>query len=83
MIPTSITGVRIPLFASFKQFFELPNVLDDVLSYQSQLLLNPKNSCNFIQGSLWKQKIESDGVKICIPYFLYNDAFEVNDPLTV
>jgi len=36
---------------------------------------------NFIQGSLWKAKIFSHQSQIVMPFFLYIDDFEINNPL--
>lgn len=38
-------------------------------------------SVHFVQGPLWKEKIIPYNNKIVIPYFLYTDDFEVNNPL--
>lgn len=35
---------------------------------------------NFIQGNLWKKIIERFDDKIVIPWFLYIDDFELNNP---
>lgn len=37
---------------------------------------------NFVQGTLWKQKVSQyNNDKIIIPFFLYMDEFEINNPL--
>lgn len=36
---------------------------------------------NFVQGSLWKSKVQLYPGKILIPYFIYIDDFELNNPL--
>ncbi|XP_022176334.1 uncharacterized protein LOC111037844 [Myzus persicae] len=39
------------------------------------------NMTNFIQGSLWKEKIALYHNKIVVPFFMYIDDFEINNPL--
>lgn len=36
---------------------------------------------NFIQGSLWKEKIALYHNKIILPFFIYIDNFEIKNPL--
>lgn len=35
---------------------------------------------NFVQGKLWKEKVSRYEGKIVLPYFLYVDDFEINNP---
>lgn len=44
-------------------------------------LKQKSNICNFINGNLWKEKMKNYPDKIVIPYFLYLDSFEINNPL--
>lgn len=81
--PKKIEVIWIPLRNSFKQFFELPDVLNQVLEYQKQID-DEKNSTtmsNFVQGSLWQQYKQIYLDKHVIPYFLYYDDFGVNNQL--
>lgn len=34
-----------------------------------------------MQGSLWKEKLSQYQNKIAVPYFMYIDDFELNNPL--
>jgi len=78
----NIKGIILPLQFQFKTFFETNNNLNKTLSHYSDLM-NDKNASlrNFIQGSLWKDKIAQYQNKIVVPYFMYIDDFELNNPL--
>lgn len=65
----------------FKKFFESGDILELTLNNMKSLELNSKIT-NFINGSLWKQKKLQFEDKIVIPFHLYLDDFEVNDPLS-
>jgi hypothetical protein len=36
---------------------------------------------NFVQGSLWKEKVAAYQNKIAMPFFMYIDDVEINNPL--
>lgn len=79
-------GVIMPLQFQFKTFFELDNNLNSALERYYNLINNPviDENCsitNFIQGSLWKEKIIPYQNKIVIPFFMYFDDFEINNSL--
>lgn len=69
-----------PIIYQIKTFFELPNILTDVRKHMEKLQ-ESTSLTNFIQGDLWKSKTSNFKDKIVIPYFLYYDDVEVNDPL--
>eukprot|EP00102_Acyrthosiphon_pisum_P013497 XP_008183097.1 PREDICTED: uncharacterized protein LOC103309442 [Acyrthosiphon pisum] len=48
-----------------------------------ETIFDEKNTTdNFVQGTLWKQKVSQySNDKIIIPFFLYMDEFEINNPL--
>jgi len=58
----------------------LPGVLSSFLANHSSLN-SVTNYTNFFNGELWKHKISQHSDKIVIPYFLYFDDFEINNPL--
>lgn len=74
-------GVLMPLKFQFKTFFEKNNLLQNTLNYITFLQQNNVKLSNFVQGELWKQKIHLYPGKILIPYILYTDDFEINNPL--
>jgi len=76
-------GALLPLKLQFKKYFEHGENLKNQLNKLKKLQLNNDNSItNFVQGKLWKQKISNHSSnKILIPYFLYIDDAEINNPL--
>lgn len=79
-------GVLMPLKYQFKKYFELNNNLNIQLKRYNNLISYPVSdeNCymtNFIQGSLWKEKIAFYHDKIVVPFFMYIDDFEINNPL--
>jgi len=75
-----IKGVLLPIKFQFQKYFELPGVLNSFLASHSSLN-SVTNYTNFFNGELWKHKISQHSDKIIIPYFLYFDDFEINNPL--
>lgn len=75
-------AVILPLKFQFRKYFELPGILDNFLQHQN-FLKDQIEYTNFINSELWKEKMSrfnNDG-SIYIPYFLYFDDFEINNPL--
>lgn len=72
-----------PLVKLFKQFFELPNMYISFINYSNDLLqeMNHTITHSFLQSEYWRSKVLTFGTKIVIPYFLYFDDFETNNPL--
>jgi len=65
-----------------KKQFEHSNFFNVIVGYLRQVQEN-NNPCiikSFVQSSLWKVKLNNEN-KIILPYFLYYDDFEVNNPL--
>lgn len=58
----------------------MPGVLDSFLANNNSLN-SVTNYTHFFNGELWKHKIAQQSDKIVIPYFLYFDDFEINNPL--
>ncbi|XP_030757984.1 uncharacterized protein LOC115883721 isoform X1 [Sitophilus oryzae] len=77
---TKIKGIVMPLKFQFKAFFEKNKLLEPTLAYMKDLEVN-NTFTNFMQGELWKNKIKLYPGKITIPFFLYIDDFEINNPL--
>lgn len=74
-------GILFPLQFQFKKFlekdFNFKTHLNNVRKYEN----NNEYISHFIQGSLWKTKREMYPNKILVPFFLYVDDFEINNPL--
>jgi len=77
-------GILMPIQFQFKSFFEHnDNLLKTLTEYEH--LTNTSDDkvlAHFVQGALWKEKIAPYHNNIVIPYFLYVDDFEVNNPLS-
>ncbi|CAH1114912.1 unnamed protein product [Psylliodes chrysocephalus] len=74
------TGVVLPLSFQFKQIFEKIYNLDKCVYFAKVNASNNTIGC-FTQGKLWLEKIKTFKDKIVLPYFLYLDDFEINNPL--
>lgn len=73
-------GTMLPVVHLLKSIFQLPNMLSGVLENQDNLS-KETNICNFVNGSVWKEiKSEMKG-KTVIPYSLFYDDFEPDNPL--
>lgn len=75
-----------PIKFQMKKYFELNNNLITVIKRYDDLIDHSvsntnRSMSNFIQGSLWKEKITSFQNKIVIPFFMYIDDVEINNPL--
>lgn len=77
----STKGCLLPLKFQFKQIFEKENLLEKYLNKPVPENSSSNNISTFTDGLLWKEKISLSENKICIPYFLYVDDFEINNPL--
>lgn len=74
-------GVLMPLKFQFKKIFELPMVFDKTVQRMNDLKENSKIS-NFYNGKLMQNKLLNfSTTDIVIPFFLYIDSFEINNPL--
>lgn len=70
---TKTKGILMPLKFQFKSYFEQNNNLDLALTLYNNLISHPVTDenfslSNFIQGSLWKEKIVPYQNKIVIPF---------------
>jgi hypothetical protein len=68
-----------------KTYFEQNNNLDTTINKYNKLInfaeSNTHSITNFIQGLLWKEKIIPYQNKIVMPFFMYIDDVEHNNPL--
>lgn len=75
-----------PLKFQIKTYFEQNNNLNTAIDKYNKLTNCPESNThsitNFIQGSLWKEKIISYQNKIVMPFFMYIDDVELNNPLS-
>jgi hypothetical protein len=69
-------GYLMPIEFQLKTFFEKPQVFETTM--KNKQLLEQGQLSHFINGQLWKNKIENMQNKIVFPYFLYNDDFTIN-----
>lgn len=73
-------GILLPFKNNLKQYLQLPNTLSNMLNEIKELKTNTSIK-NIIQGSVWQLKSKTFGNEIFLPYILYQDEFEVNNPL--
>lgn len=73
--------VLMPIKFQIQKLFESKDLLKRTINNEKEMMSQQKYY-NFVQGDLWKQKrssfVDTDNV---IPFFIYYDDFEVNDPL--
>lgn len=75
-------GVLLPLKFQFKKYFQKLSILKSMLDKMCKINGGPSDVyLNYINGKSWKQKIYKYGNDICIPYHIYFDDFEINNPL--
>jgi len=81
----STKDILMPLQFQIKKYFEQNNNLTTQLNLYNSLIscLVSNNCCmsNFVQGSLWKEKVAAYQNKIALPFFMYIDDVEINNPL--
>lgn len=78
-----VTGVLLPLSFQFRRYFEKNNLLLKALRHIENIPNIQGINNHFLSGPLWRQKTQSfmnDG-KTVLPFFLYIDDSEVNNPL--
>ena len=77
------TAKFIPMRHVLKKIFSLPNVFSSVGKYMDELKKDNNNLENFVQGNLWRNKIQNHFKnKIVLPIFIFFDDFEVKNPLS-
>ncbi|XP_058449034.1 uncharacterized protein LOC131428996, partial [Malaya genurostris] len=78
----TFSNVYIGLENFLSNFFSIEANLQTLLqSYQKLINSTEDINGNFVQDKFWKQKIERRQNEICIPYFIFSDSFEINNPL--
>lgn len=76
------SNVYIGLENLFNNFFAVEANINVLLSSYEELITSPEGEIdNFVKGKFWRQKIEKRANEICIPYFIFADSFEINNPL--
>ncbi|KAB0803133.1 hypothetical protein PPYR_00103 [Photinus pyralis] len=78
-----VCGIKMPLTFQMKKIFSEHNNLQKTLDCISNIKCSNDNTItSFIQGKLWPEKVKHvSNDAVAIPYFLYADDFEVNNPL--
>jgi len=72
----------IPLDKVFKIFLEQPNVFKIITNNLKKLFSsNGDIICSLVQCNIWKENRKNYPSKIIIPYLLYFDDYETNNPL--
>lgn len=74
-------GTLISLHFQFRKIFEKESNLNDSLEAIRKWENDSSSISNFVQGDLWKKKKSLYPNKIVMPYFLYFDDAEINNPL--
>jgi len=74
--------VILPLKFQLRKYFGAPGILDSFVQHHN-FLNSQTNYTNFLNSDLWKEKMLNFNKddSFYIPYFLYFDDFEVNNPL--
>nr|XP_029732242.1 uncharacterized protein LOC115268372 [Aedes albopictus] len=76
------SNVYIGLENFFINFFGIEANMTALLNSYGEIFSSAEGVYdNFVKGKFWKQKIEKRQNEICIPYFIFADSFEINNPL--
>jgi len=82
IIPTNCTAQFIPTRHVLKIFIEIKDILSDTFDYINKIKSCDTILMNFIQGSLWKNKMkEHDKNQMVLLIFMFFDDYEVGNPL--
>lgn len=76
----SSKGILLLIKDNIINFMQVNNNLTYMINKAKELENSSKIS-NIINGSVWKEKIKLFKNKLCIPYLLYQDDFELDNPL--
>jgi len=78
-------GVLLPIKFQLKKYFEFNNNnnLNTSLKHYEYLMNTSGDNLikHYVHGKQWKEKVSLFNNKIVIPYFMYIDDFEINNPL--
>lgn len=77
---SSVNVYMSSLHFKFKAFFELPNILQITLENTTQYL-NSTTICNYASTDAFRLKKQNLNHEYVIPFFLYFDDHEINNPL--
>ncbi|XP_055842504.1 uncharacterized protein LOC129909448 [Episyrphus balteatus] len=77
---SNVQGCIMPIEFQFRKFFELPGVLNQTLN-NLNLLLAESDITHLVNSSCFKNTAVIYAGKTIIPFFLYLDDFEINNPL--
>ncbi|XP_058827830.1 uncharacterized protein LOC131687755 [Topomyia yanbarensis] len=82
MVEKSKSNVYIGLENLFTNFFAVEANIEALLNSYEKLTTSSEDvNDNFVKGKFWKQKVENRPDDVCIPYFIFADSFEINNPL--
>lgn len=74
-------NILMPISFQIKKFLEIPGVFEKIRKNTEEIDMQ-NNLSNFINGSLWKEKLKSyKKGDFVIPYHFYVDAAQLNHPL--
>ena len=71
----------VPLRQLFKAFLETGNTLDCIINYMDSLSTSSTVMSNIMQGKVWKDNIKNLTGKICMPMYMFFDAYETGNSL--
>lgn len=74
-------GCLVPLDEVLRKFFQLENVFNEVHKYYKNLVDNKGKVENIVQTISWEDITNYYNEKIVFPFFLYEDSFEIENPL--
>lgn len=77
---SNVKGCIMPIEFQVRKFFELPDVLTKTLN-NIKFLSAETDITHFVNSSCFKEKLNHYKGKTIIPFFLYLDDFEINNPL--
>lgn len=77
----STKGVLLSMHFQMKTIGEKYFDIDSIVAINKQTSASKSYISDFCEGAVWKKKLEKFHNKLCIPYFLYFDGFEINNPL--
>lgn len=81
LVHVKCTAEFIPIRSVLKKFFETKDYYIRTIANYKSLLENSEITSNFVQASLWKNKINSLKHENTLPLYLYFDDYENNNPL--
>lgn len=77
---SNVKGCIMPIEFQFRKFFELPSILTIAL-YNINKLSTDSDITHFVNSASFAEKSSFYSGKTIIPYFIYLDSFEINNPL--